>query len=738
MADPEPATRTHAAGRFGTLGGVFTPCTLTILGVIMFLRFGQVVGNAGILQALAIIALAKLITVLTTLSLSAIATNTRVRGGGAYYLISRSLGIEFGAAIGLVFYLSQAVSVALYVIGFTEALLATWPDLGDPTAIASLVNIAVFVCVLIGAGWTIKVQYLILAVLALAIASFVTGAVGSFQPARLAANWGPGFTDGQSFLTMFALFFPAATGIMAGANMSGDLKDPGRAIPRGTLAAIAVTALVYAGFAVLLGGAAPRERLHTDSMVVQHLSLWQPAIVAGVFAATLSSALGSMMGAPRILQALARDRAFPVLTPFAASSGAAGEPRRAVIASFLIAQAGIMLGDLDAIAPIITMFFMITYGALNAATFVEAYARNPSWRPRFRASHWTSALLGAALCLATMLLIDTLWAVTSIGTMVLVYRYLERKDLQVTWGDVTSGAAFERARRTLLQLEQERYHPKNWRPAVLAMGVGKDGRRRLAVFARWIAGRHGLLLTGQILTGDADRHLQRQQRQHKLLRKLSAEHNLEAFPAVLSAPRFSDGVAALVQASGIGALRPNLLLLGWSREVDKRADYVRALRMATGLGRSLAIMRLAEDDDAPADPWTVPPGPIDVWWLGQSNGELMLLLAHLIRQNQGWRSRRIRLRRMLRSAAGKATAVAHLRELCAAARIDAQVDVVLGERFTDTVARRSQHAAITILGFRPPEADADPDAFIDTLARTCGGLPRVLLVASAGDMGLHE
>ena len=229
-----------ATARFGAFGGVFTPCTLTILGVIMFLRFGHVVGQAGIIHALLIVLAAEAITVLTSLSLSAIATNTRVRGGGAYYLISRSLGVEFGGAIGIVFFFAQAISVALYVLGFSEALVdVLGPAHPSLTTVATVVNVAVFVCVFIGAGWTIKVQYLILAILGLSLVSFYTGALGAFRLTTLEANLSPHYTEGQSFFTMFALFFPAVTGIMAGANMSGDLKDPAKAIPLGTLAAVA-------------------------------------------------------------------------------------------------------------------------------------------------------------------------------------------------------------------------------------------------------------------------------------------------------------------------------------------------------------------------------------------------------------------------------------------------------------------------------------------------------------------
>jgi len=231
-------------------GGVFTPCTLTILGVIMFLRLGQVVGQSGMIHALLIILAAKIITTLTTLSLSAIATNTRVNGGGAYFLISRSLGVEFGGAIGILFFSAQAISVAMYIIGFTEALTLTAPKL-EPyfILIASLMNLLIFCCVYIGAGWAIKVQYVILAILGAALASFYVGALGDFSPALLTENLRPRYQHGQSFFTMFALFFPAVTGIMAGANLSGDLAEPSKSIPQGTLLSVLITGIVYVSMA---------------------------------------------------------------------------------------------------------------------------------------------------------------------------------------------------------------------------------------------------------------------------------------------------------------------------------------------------------------------------------------------------------------------------------------------------------------------------------------------------------
>ena len=296
------------ATKFGTFGGVFTPCTLTILGVIMFLRLGHVVGQAGVLYAILIILCANVITGLTALSLSAVATNTRVKGGGAYYLISRSLGVEFGGAIGVFFFLAQAVSVSMYVIGFTEAFLIAFPGLEwSFRTVATAVNLVVFVCVYMGAGWTIRLQYGILAILIVAMGSFFAGAATDASWVMLRSSMLPAYLQGDSFFTMFALFFPAVTGIMAGANMSGDLRDPGRSIPGGTLSAIAFTSVIYLGMALLLSASRAQHVLITDPFVLKTVA-WSPVLInAGVFAATLSSALGSMMGAPRILQAFARD-----------------------------------------------------------------------------------------------------------------------------------------------------------------------------------------------------------------------------------------------------------------------------------------------------------------------------------------------------------------------------------------------------------------------------------------------
>lgn len=722
----------NKAGRFGTFGGVFTPSTLTILGVIMFLRFGEVVGHAGVWHALGIILVAKIITGLTALSLSAIATNTEVKGGGAYYLISRSLGSEFGGAIGLVFFVSQAVSVALYIIGFTEALIAVVPALAPYVLlVASIVNLIVFICVYVGADWAIRLQYFILGILVLAIGSFVWGALGVWEPTLFEAGKTARYSGGESVWTMFALFFPAATGIMAGANMSGDLENPSKSIPKGTLWAIGVTALVYAGFALLLAGVAPSNLLKSDMMIVSKVAIWSPLIIAGIFAATLSSALGSMMGAPRILQAIGRDGIFRRLTLFGKGAGETNEPRRAAILTLFLAQLGILVGDLNSIAPVITMFFMITYGALNFATFVEAYSGNPSYRPTFKYCHWGLSLIGTLLCCGVMFLIDPMWAMVAIVVMASVYRYLIRKELRSSWGDLKWGSALERIRRNLLILEGEDYHPKNWRPSVIVMGGVKEERLHIAKLGRALAGHHGLLMMGQVLKKSGENVLERHEATLKTMRKLIASARLEAFPVVTIAEDLPEGISALVQCSGVGVLRPNLVMFGWSSDESQREKLLKSLSTVDTLRRSVCVLRCPN----PESPKISREGSIDVWWLGQQNGQLMLLLAHILVQSEGWRNRTIRLMRMISSEQGIEETQDGLAALAAEARIPVDVKVVAGKNFKEALATHSASASLVILGLPHPKEMTI--GHLDLLESTCADLPSVLWVHSAGDMSLH-
>lgn len=722
----------QAQGRFGTFGGVITPSVLTILGVIMFLRFPTVVGHGGLWGAIIILLIAKTITLITGLSISSICTNMRVRGGGAYYLISRSLGVEFGGMIALFFYAAQAVAVSIYVFGFTEAVFSAFPDMGVPFILAAtFTNLLVFICVYIGAGWTIRLQYGILAILLLSIASFALGAWQNFSMDLLTANLAPVWTDRYTLFTLFALFFPAVTGIMAGVNMSGDLEDPNTAIPRGTLIAIGSTALIYFGVAVLLAASNSRDVLSGPGFVMKNTAAFGPLIYAGVICATLSSALGSMMGAPRILQAFAKDNVFPRLKWLGRGSGAVNEPRGAIIVTFVVAQAAVMTGAIENVAPIITMFFLITYGTVNLACFYESVSRNPSFRPTFKVHHWSLALIATLGCLGIMFLISVLWAIVAILMVAGVYVLITRAEIRVQWGDLQRGLAFQKAKRALFQLEKDIYHPKNWRPTILALSGGAWNRLNLVKYAGLLSANRGVVSLAQVITGDLENSFTKQMKAEEQIQKFIREENMEAFPVVVVDERFEEGLKALLQCHGVGGMRPNTVLLGWSSDPEKKGVFHTILRISKKMQRSLLVVRSVQKNIKQK----LPEGAINIWWTDANNGPLMLMMGFLLHENLEWRDCPIRVIRTVPPKADQRNVIDEMEQILSEARMEAQISVIPTDEPLRSVKDAMSPSAVLFAGLEPEGGETEHDlvpAHKDIM--TVPG--DVILVYNAGGMSL--
>ncbi|MDD2238155.1 MAG: amino acid permease, partial [Kiritimatiellae bacterium] len=641
--------------------------------------------------------------------------------------ISRSLGVKFGGVIAIFFYAAQAVAVTLYVAGFTESILSAFPALPfSYRTIATATNLLVFFCVYIGAGWTIRIQYGILAILALSILSFFIGAGLDFSPDILRSNIQPQWTHEYSFFTLFALLFPAVTGIMAGVNMSGDLKDPSRSIPNGTLTAIGVTIVIYAAVTFVLAAGVPRTELQGTGFVMKDHALFPVLIYAGVICATLSSALGSMMGAPRILQAFARDNIFRRLAWFGRGSGRNAEPRNAIILTFLIAQGGILAGGVDTVAPIITMFFLMTYGTVNLACFYEGRSRNPSFRPSFRLNHWTIALTGALGCLIVMFLTNVLWASIALALSALLYYLISRADIRVAWGDVDSGVLYQRARSALLRLERSSYHPKNWRPSILALSGGPYNRLHLADYACWFTADSGIVTIAQIIHGKLEELFDRRREAEDILRKFLLRENISAFPAVIVEENTHAAIKALVQCHGISGIRPNTLLLGWSEDPEKEGMYRDMLITVKQMRRSLLVVACEQKEDKTQ----IPEGAINLWWNSAEHGALMLLLAYLLRRNPAWSNRPLRIIQPVPPNADTENIERQMREMLVQARIDSELIIIPTDTPFEAVRTAMQPSAVLFAGFDPEE-----DAVADL--RSIAELPGdVILVYNAGDASL--
>ena len=744
MQQPERSSKAplQTTGRLGTFAGVFTPSILTILGIILFLRLGYVVGNAGLAQTLIILVLANGISVLTSISLSAIATNIKVKGGGDYYLISRTLGPEFGGALGVVLFLAQSVSIGFYCIGFGEVLARLWlvSFFGTywPQVVAVIAVACLFILAWLGADWATRFQYVVMTILTAALISFFVGGLMQWDPAKLSMNWRAP-SDGPGFWILFAIFFPAVTGFTQGISMSGDLKDAGKSLPTGTFLAVGVSIVVYFISAVLFSAALPQSILRSDYTAMETVAVLGVLITAGVISATLSSAMASFLGAPRILQSLAADRIFPFLLPFAKGSGDTNNPRRGVLLSAGIALATIGLGNLNVIAPIVSMFFLISYGLLNYATYYETRAGSPFFRPRFKWYDGRLSLVGSLACLGVMLAIDIPAGLVATAVLFSLYQYLRRTSGPARWADGTRSYHLQQVRDHLLAAAAEPEHPRDWRPQLLLFSDQSEKREPLLKLAAWISGDTGLITVVQVIEESGAKAIKLQMEAEKMLQKEMAAYDLGVFPLVVTSKNFELGLDMLVQAAGIGPLQTNTILFGWlSGESSQRPHirkilYDRRLKRVFKQGRNIVILDAKENQWQSMLAAPEPDRRIDVWWWDDATGRLMLLLAHLISRSEEWNDARIRVL----SAQGEAatdTPSENLESFLDDVRISAE-PVELQRVDKETVVQHSQDASLVLVPFQI-KADRAMGPFGQPVVNLIERLPSVALVLAAEDIDL--
>ncbi|MFW5789296.1 MAG: amino acid permease [Spirochaetota bacterium] len=707
----------------GTFGGVFTPSFLTIIGVIMYLRFSWVVANAGLVQTLLIVVLASSITAITALSVASIGSNERMETGGAYFMVSRVLGFQAGGSIGIPLYLSQALSIALYVLGFAEALTALVP--GWSARLVALVTMVVLAGLgLVGAGAMVRMQYAILAAI---VASLVSIGAG-FEP-RVAVL-GPGYLDGLSFWAVFAVFFPAVTGILAGVSMSGDLRDPAKSIPRGTLLAVAAGFVVYVLVPVMLAFTVPRDELYL-STALRDASRWPLLVTIGVMGATLSSAIGSLLAAPRTLQALASDRIAPAL--LASGVGPTKEPALALLFSMGVATLAILAGNLNAVAEVLTMFFLTTYGVLNLSAGMEYVVGNPSFRPSIRVPGWVS-LLGAAGCFAVMILISPVSSAIAVAAIVAVFIALAFRRRAL--GGAVSGGVWEGfwTERLLsishrLGRDEER-SGKNWRPIVQLFAGDPLAHRELMSTAAMLAQKGGALAIYAMVDRRKQTDPARREDFEESLRRTARELPLEKATAQLvETAGFHEGVLVAAQAAAFAGRSYNTVMLGLPRESRRDAEYARMLVTLSRYRRNVVLFRRGDS------PWLERPGPIVVWWGGrQNNARLMIILAHLLDLARG-RRMGIRVATIVRDEAQRNEAAARLGEIVRDLRLEAKVAVIAnptGAPIAEVLAAGSQDAALVVLGIASMAEDAlergTLAGYLAGLRSTTAGLGAVLLV----------
>uniref|UniRef100_A0A803TY68 Solute carrier family 12 member 3 n=1 Tax=Anolis carolinensis TaxID=28377 RepID=A0A803TY68_ANOCA len=708
-ADEEPETEPV---RFGWVTGVMIRCMLNIWGVILYLRLPWITAQAGIGLTWLIIIMSSIVTSITGLSISAISTNGKVKAGGTYFLISRSLGPELGGSIGLLFSFANAVAVAMHVVGFSETvkdlLVETDSIMSDPVNDIRIVGVITVTglmgIALAGMEWEAKAQVVFFFVIMVSFVNYFVGTLIPASPERMAKgyfsyrgksdifleNIGPEWRgETGSFFGMFSIFFPSATGILAGANISGDLKDPAVAIPQGTLMAIFLTTLTYLAIAATIGSCVIRDAtgsindtlgagnftggecaglgcnygwnftectlagtceygLANDYQTMSMVSAFSPLITAGIFAATLSSALACLVSAPKVFQCLCQDNLYPLIGFFAKGYGKNQEPLRAYALTFILAVAFILIAELNTIAPIISNFFLCSYALINFSCFHATITKSPGWRPSFRYfSKWT-ALFGAIISVVIMFLLNWWSALIVVGIIFVSLAYVTYKKPEVNWGSSVQAGSYQMALSHAMSLSDVEDHVKNFRPQCLVLSGPPNFRPALVDFVAAFTKTVSLMICGNVPHDSSCAENYSEQ-----LRWLNAR-KIRSFYNFITTGNLRAGATSLMQVSGLGRLKPNTVVLGykhnWQTDSPQNMEnyvegyivYLHKLPpylLPTGetfkvVGSDTYLETYFQGNQKKKN--------IDIYWLFDDGG-LTLLIPYLLTRRKRWSRCRVRV-----------------------------------------------------------------------------------------------
>ncbi len=709
------AGKKHGGAGFGT-APVFITAISAILGAILFLRFGLAVGHLGFWGVIVIVILGHLITFPTALAISEISTNTRVEGGGEYFIISRSFGLKIGSTIGIALFLSQAISIAFYVIAFTEAfepLFFWWKENFNfelPRQAISIPSFLILAVLILkrGSGTGINTLYIISGILFISLILFFAGKPIIADEAFREPGNNFGFFNKDKFFIIFAICFPAFTGMTAGVGLSGDLKNPGKSIPLGTLGATSFGMIVYLIIIWKFSISASQADLLEHQLVMSKIALGGSVMIPlGLAAAAITAALSSALVAPRTLQALAHDNIFPlrrINLLLAKGKGENKEPYNASIISFIIALIFVIQGGVDAVAGIISMFFLITYGSICLISFLNHFGAPPSYRPRFK-SRWYFSLTGFILSIWVMFMISALYTIMAYVVIVILYVLIEHynKD-QKGLVNIFKGALFQlnRTMQVYMQKKQTENDADEWRPAVVCISSHSMEREKVLDLMKWISYKHGFGTYFHYLEGYYSKQTYAESREiMKQLIDIQIENKNALYVDTMISPSYTSAIAQVIQAPSISGMENNMVLF----EFDKNQPGE--------ISRILENVKLTKAGDFDVCIFGISNHPIrfhngiHVWIRStdMTNTNLMILLGYIIMAHPDWHKSYIKIYSICSPGESEQTRQ-ELKELIASGRLPitlTNIEIITSEgnkTISEIVSAHSKNAGLTILGFR--------------------------------------
>ena len=717
------------------IAAVYLTSISSILGAILFLRFGYATGTLGFWGAIGIVILGHAITIPTAMALSELSTNTCVEGGGEYFIISRSFGLKIGSTIGLTLFLSQTISIAFYSIAFAESFhfLFDWCFLRYnftlPHQVISVPTLLILAYIILkkGSSSGMRLLYIVNAVLVVSLLLFAFGKpiVKIDDPTYMIGN-NFGFFGKEQFFLVFAICFPAFTGMTAGVGLSGDLRNPGKAIPLGTMLGTLTGLLVYSFVVWKLAVSASQADMIADQMIMTKIALFGVVVIPlGLAASTSTSAIGAMLVAPRTLQAIANDKMLPskrLRIFLSKGQGESNEPRNASFVVFLIALIFILLGDVNSVAGIISMFFLITYGTLCLSSFLNHFGSPPSYRPRFK-SRWYLSLAGFLLSVWVMLMISPLYSFVSYIVIILLYLYISHynKDSKGLV-NIFKGALFQLNRQiqVYMQKKQSSMDTEEWRPAAICVSPHSFEREKIMELMKWISFQHGFGTYFHLVEGYYSRQTSRESKVllQQLIKNTKGRRSTLYIDTMIS-PSYTSAIAQVIQTPSISGMENNLVVF----EYDKRfPDEIRTILSNVNLVRAgnfdVGILAMSEHLFRPIN-------GIHVWIRehDEINANFMILLGYIILSHPDWKKSHIKI--FLASIREDfAKAKEDLEKRIATGRLPitlANIEFIMIEKnqpFSEVVKAYSQQAGLIIIGFHEDLIKQDPVAFFSDFKST--------------------
>lgn len=683
--------------RFGTFSGVFTPSILTILGVIMYLRFPTILGQAGLVNTLGIIVVAHIISVTTSLSLASLATDKTVKTGGTYFMISRSLGLPIGGTLGIALYIGLSFSVSLYILGFSESFLSVFniePTLNNIRLAGGTFLTLITIVTFISTKLVLRTQFFIMGAMVLSLLSIFFGQ-HEFAPSHI--NMTP-IANAAPFMLLFGIFFPAVTGFEAGVAMSGDLKDAKKSLPLGAISAVAVGFVIYVILAFFYAYTVDANMLANDSDILYKISLVPALVVAGIWGATLSSAFGSILGAPRILQAIAMDKMGHPF--FAKGTRKNNEPHNALILTFILAMGGVLIGELDVIARVVSMFFITTYAFLNLASAIEKWSSS-DFRPAFKVPGIVS-IIGALAAFIVMILLDFLAFAGAVVVMAGLFFYLKRKQLALETGDAWGSFWTNLAKHSLLKLSHEKVERRNWRPNIILFSGGKQVRPHLLDLGLSLTGKLGALTDFEIIMPGYKPRLSKANGN-----QIASSKKPAYFERKFKSNNLFEGIRDVTSIYGFSGFEPNMIMMGMSRDKKNAHLLPEIINHLKKQDLSAAILNYGEKAFGKKE-------CIDIWWDGTGRHlDFSLSMARFLAHDVEWQDADIRVLTVNFDSTIKEQLYKDISLLLNEKRINAEV-LVLGDNAIvrnkwDVLCSASNAADLVLMGLPKEIGDETRD-----------------------------